>query len=730
MAASKAVWGVDIGQCVLKAVKLREVEQGHLVIEAFEVIEHSSVLSQPDIDLAAVVQASLNEFMCRQDMTDATAGVSVLGQSSFMRFVKLPPVEKKKIPDIVRFEAEQQIPFPIDEVIWRYQMFEIPDSPQIEAGIFAIKQIDIAQMLSYLAPVGMGVDFLQMPPLALYNFMICDNHIAPDGATMLTDVGADKTHLVIADGGRIWTRTINIGGNNFTQALMKSFKLPFSKAEKLKRTAAASKYARQIFQVMRPVFAELVQEIQRSVGHYKTIHRESEFRQLIGIGDGFRLPGMQKYLEQNLDMKVSRVTKFNLVPDASQDFQERILSFGVAYGLGLQALGYAPVNTNMLPEKIVAQRLWAKKKPWFIAAAAGLVLAASMFMFRGYADFGVLESPAQKINHDEAMKYVAQMEQWQSEDAKEGDSFDKYTKEIEKRLVLRAYTRIWPAINSAISEAILNTTVTSQRDRRDMSNFASADEATRESLAMSVQSPQAMMGMIDVLPYVVSETTDKNGEAPVISLREKLLQRLGKIPRNKRRLIILWSQEASYLSNLNPEVQEAPVADYDDNNRRNRRKSKTIRTVRSKKVPRGFVITIVGIIPLEPVEANKLVGELMGNLNRQINADPNIRVDGNILHKRLAITEIKGEVVTAKTGRTGDAGRSKRKVRTYPAGSVMGIDSAAGTGDTETEDVVIAPDKLFPAETTMDDVGFKLTIRVEVTGDGVKAEEKEENKTK
>ncbi|MCK5113268.1 MAG: pilus assembly protein PilM [Phycisphaerae bacterium] len=733
MAASKAVWGLDIGQCALKAVKLREVQEGQFAVEAFEVIEHSSVLSQPDIDLAAVIQASLNEFMARQDTVDTMVAVSVLGQSSFMRFVKLPPVEKKKIPDIVRFEAEQQIPFPIDEVIWRYQTFEIPDSPQIEAGIFAMKQVDIAQMLSYFAPVGMGVDFVQMPPLSLYNFMICDNHIAPKGATMLTDVGADKTHLVIADGGRIWTRTINIGGNNFTQALMKSFKLSFSKAEKLKRTAAASKYARQIFQVMRPVFAELVQEIQRSVGHYKTIHRESDFKQLIGIGNGFRLPGMQKYLEQNLDMKVSRVTQFNLIQGASQDFQDRILSFGVAYGLALQGLGHAPVNSNLLPQKILSQRLWTKKKPWFIASAAALVLAAGMFMFRSYADFNKLDAPAQQKNHDEAQKHVAQMEKWKSDDAKQGNSFDRNVKEIKKNYVLRAYSGTWPRINSVISKAVLDTTIgPDSRDRRYMDVFATADPANQKVMIDSVQLPQAMLGMIDMLPYGVPETNElPEGDTPKTSLRDELLKKLKKIPRSNRRIIVMLAQKAEYSSNL-----ESGTEDKDDARkgpalmgRSGRSQKKTNRSKSKKAVPRGFVITMIGKTPMDFTRTNSLLGDLIDDLKTRINGDENLKVVGDITFDMLNAAELKTVISGGAIESSKNPARRGGREPMVRAGGLPGMSMDRRGGEKlEVEKQVVDPDELFPDETTTGDTGFKLTIRVHVTGDGVmKEEEKEES---
>ena len=76
--------------------------------------------------------------------------VGVSGQASFARFIKLPPVEPKKILEIVRFEAIQQIPFPLDDVEWSYQLFEAPESPDVEVGIFAMRKDLVAKHLKYL----------------------------------------------------------------------------------------------------------------------------------------------------------------------------------------------------------------------------------------------------------------------------------------------------------------------------------------------------------------------------------------------------------------------------------------------------------------------------------------------------------------------------------------------------------------------------------------------------
>src|SRR3989440_5409348 len=172
-----------------------------------------------------------------------------------------------------------------------------------------------------------------MNPLAVYNAMYHDQKF--NGTTMVIDLGAENTDLIIADNETIWMRSIPIGGNSFTETLVKAFKLPFNKAEELKRNSATSKYARQIFQAMRPVFADLVAEIQRSVGFYSSTHRDSRISRVLALGGTFRLPGLQKYLQQNLQLDVARVDRLGIeMPSDARfagTFNENILSSVSAY---------------------------------------------------------------------------------------------------------------------------------------------------------------------------------------------------------------------------------------------------------------------------------------------------------------------------------------------------------------------------------------------------------------
>jgi len=171
---------------------------------------------------------------------------------------------------------------------------------------------------------------------------------------------------------------VPIGGNKFTEALVSAFKISFKKAEKLKRNAASSKYAKQIFQAMRPVFADLVSEVQRSIGFYTSTHRDANITKIIGMGNAIKLPGLQKFLQQNLQMEVTKLNSFKHLRVAAlekkDEFEDNIMSMAVSYGLAVQGMGLAKVESSLLPIEFRRQMLWKKKKPWFAGAAAMLAL--------------------------------------------------------------------------------------------------------------------------------------------------------------------------------------------------------------------------------------------------------------------------------------------------------------------------------------------------------------------
>ena len=399
MARSQYVWGIDIGKSALKALRCRvSKEDGKLDAESFEYIEYPLILTQPEANPIELVQSALEQLMSRHDLRDDKVAVSVPGNFGLSKFIKLPPIEAKKISDIVKYEARQQIPFPLEQVVWRWQrlaagMEESGFVMDAEVALFAMKREQVFKALAPLLQAGIHVDVLQLTPIALANMAIFDQlpnsaAIPPDEpapSVALVSVGVDSTDLVVTNGRRIWQRSIPLGGSNFTKALVQGMKLTFSRAENLKRNAVKAEDPKAVFKTMKPVFNEFATELQRSLNYFTGTDRTANISKVLLMGNATKLRGLTDFVGQQLQLDVQRLDKFDRLTGAAlanPTCRDNQLAFGTAYGLALQAADVASITTNLLPDEVVLSRIIEAKKPWVVGALVGL-LAAALINFCG-----------------------------------------------------------------------------------------------------------------------------------------------------------------------------------------------------------------------------------------------------------------------------------------------------------------------------------------------------------
>ncbi len=397
------VWGIDIGQSALKALRCRK-EGGQVIAEAFDFIEYPKILSQPEANPETLVREALETFLSRNDIKGDKIAMSVPGQSGLAKFFKPPPVDAKKIPDIVRYEAKQQIPFPLEEVIWDFQQMaggQIVEGFALdtEVGLFAMKREQVYKFLKPFDAADVEVDIIQLAPLSIYNFVshdlmkdgpspdLFDADSPPDSLVILS-VGTDATDLIVTNGFRVWQRSIPIGGNHFTRQLTKELKLTFAKAEHLKRNARQAEDPKSVFQAMRPIFNDLVTEVQRSIGYFQGLDRKAQLKGVVLLGNTVKLPGLTQYLAKNLGYDVVNFDSFTEMTGGavvdSPTFKDNLYSYGVCYGLCLQGLGDGRLSTNLLPQEIRTHRMVRAKKPWAVAGVGALMLACSFNFFFTY----------------------------------------------------------------------------------------------------------------------------------------------------------------------------------------------------------------------------------------------------------------------------------------------------------------------------------------------------------
>jgi len=386
------VWGVEIGQSSLKAIRCH-LEGEQVVTDVFDFVEYPKILSQPEAEPDLLVKDALQQFMSRNDLKGARVGVSVPGQSGLAKFFKPPPVEVKKIGDIVRYEAKQQIPFDLDDVIWDFQQMEgalVEDGYALdcEVGLFAMKREAVFRSMKPYKENLMDVDLVQLAPMSIYNMIAYDKYSermatepfdadSPQKSLVVLSIGTDASDLIVTNGFRVWQRSIPIGGNHFTRQLTKDFKLTFAKAEHLKKNAMQADDPKLVFQAMRPVFNDMVTEVQRSLNFFRTLNKKSELESILLLGNTAKLPGLQQFLNKNLGMEVDILDKFPKLEGSevtgSQAFKENAAAFGVVYGICLQLLKQGPMKTSLLPREIIMERVIRMKKPWVVGALSLLL---------------------------------------------------------------------------------------------------------------------------------------------------------------------------------------------------------------------------------------------------------------------------------------------------------------------------------------------------------------------
>ncbi len=456
-----AVWAIDIGNYSLKALHLSDA-RGVIEVIGFDNIQHSKVLNGEGVTEAErdeLIALSLREFVRKNQVGKSEMVISVASQNSFARFVNLPPVEAKRIPEIVKFEAAQQIPFDINDVQWDWQLMSESDSPEIKVGIFAIKNEIVNAALEHFARENLQVGYVQMAPMALYNYLLYDRPElakSENEATVILNIGAESSDLVVCTGSTVWQRSVPMGGNAFTRAIVGTFKLNFEKAEKLKRTAAMSKYARQIFQAMRPVFTDLASDIQRSLGFYSNSNPNVKLSRIIALGGGTRLRGLLKYLQQTLQIPVERPDSFNKLVIGSEvsaaKFHESVCDFGVVYGLGLQCMDLGRIESNLLPHSVARSAVWATKAKYFVFAALLLFLISALSLGRVLIDKGAYaKNSRQRQEIRSAIRAARDASGKLSDEEAKGSGFET---RIQKGFELFKYRQIIPLLHQTIIQTL------------------------------------------------------------------------------------------------------------------------------------------------------------------------------------------------------------------------------------------------------------------------------------
>jgi type IV pilus assembly protein PilM len=232
------------------------------------------------------------------------------------RFITLPPADKRKLADLIKFEAKQQIPFPLEAVTWDHHPTDASAQNESlveqELGIFAIKSDEALQYLFPLEELKIKVDLLQAEHVALHNYLAFDRHAAfhrqfasdeelpRDQVLAVLDLGANTSNLVIGNRHSMWVRNLPIGSQHLNRGLVSEFRLTQDQAEQLKRNPLLGAFASKAYQAMTPTLRDILGEFERSLGYFEHTYRRRRIKQLLLIGGGFRQHALARLLRDGL----------------------------------------------------------------------------------------------------------------------------------------------------------------------------------------------------------------------------------------------------------------------------------------------------------------------------------------------------------------------------------------------------------------------------------------------
>ncbi len=232
MLNSKSFLAVDFGAATLKLAEFELNEDGGLQLKNYGFRPLGAEGMQESAREAAM-ERTLAELLAEGTFTSKDLNLCAPGFHVFSKFVKLPPVDTSKVTQIIQYEAQQNVPFPLEEVVWDYQILGANPTGELEVLLVAIKP-DVVEGLSRVAEnTGLRLQLVDVSPAALCNAFRY-NYGDIEGCTMLLDIGAKTSNLLFFENGKVYSRGINIGANSITQEFAREAKLSLTDAEQLK----------------------------------------------------------------------------------------------------------------------------------------------------------------------------------------------------------------------------------------------------------------------------------------------------------------------------------------------------------------------------------------------------------------------------------------------------------------------------------------------------------------
>jgi len=347
---AKNLVGLDIGSSAVKAVELKAAGKGYRV-SAFgmEPVPPDSIVDGAIIDAGAVADAIRRVFESNKAFKTKDVCASLSGNAVIVKKITLPVMTSSELNDSISWEAEQYIPFDIQDVNLDYQILDPGTGPEsrgsMDVLLVAAKKEKIADYTGVIAQAGRTPVVVDVDAFALQNAYEANYGLDAREVIVLMNAGASAININILQGDQsVFTRDISMGGNAYTEAVQKELDLPFDAAEQVKKGIPVDGAT---FDDVRPVLHAVTDnvllEIQKTFDFFKATASSDQIDRIMLSGGTSRVDGFRDMLQDRFGVAVEDFDPFRTVgwdgKKLASDQAEASATAAVAVGLALRRVG-------------------------------------------------------------------------------------------------------------------------------------------------------------------------------------------------------------------------------------------------------------------------------------------------------------------------------------------------------------------------------------------------------
>ena len=339
----------------------------------------------------------------------------VSGQQVVMRFIKLPVLDGNDIAEQVGFEAAQHIPFPLEDIIYSYEVLGERDG-ETEVLLVAIKKEILDELYSQVGNSGLRTKSVDCSTTALYNaFRV--SYPEETEPVMILDIGAKTTEIVFSEMDRFFTRSVTAAGALVTNAIAREFNLGFREAEAMKlqsgvislgngHTDTMSEQEAALATTIRTAMTRMSSEVLRTINHYRAQYQGSAPTKVYICGGGARIPYAVEFLQAALNLPVEYLNPLQAFSIGAKVDEEALamdaLCLGPIAGAAVAGAKVAQLNIDLVPTSLGAARAESALLPKVLVAGLIALAGAGFYAYTGVEAKSNAEKEYQRASRAQA----------------------------------------------------------------------------------------------------------------------------------------------------------------------------------------------------------------------------------------------------------------------------------------------------------------------------------------